>query len=494
MDFVKLKELPKFWESESVDSDSKKFKAFKKRSEESCGIDSDINAMSFCPTSESSQLAVSCGSKVQIYDIGFSTVSENTSWSKHKNIVHCLSYRKDGKLLIAGDGDGAANIYDVSVSKSIIRRLRGHDGAVYAASFCSDNTRVVTAGKDQSVKVWEVPTGQVALSLRGHSDSVRSLLTLGDNCVISAGSDGQIIHWDIEKEGKALFCVSHGHAVDKLAAFESGALFFSFGGGMCRLWDVKTMSEVREAMILKHTKPVTDAVISKCGDFLATSSFDMTIKICRISSWEVIVSFASHSAVTAMAWKGNDLAIGTEKGRWTLRQRRHVSSLTSLSEEEESSSIVQSEERYYKTQIIQGPEQVSFKKESNADFMFRKFEYKKLIDFVVESNPSGPTALAIVDELVQRGGLLAAVRDRSSEEIIKILEWMTRNLVIDPRCSIQVVSQLFDALIETNSRTFAADPSLIPAVKSFNSRLSQEITLQLRAAALSGLLESLVSL
>ena len=484
MDFVKLKELPRFWSSVNADGDIKHLKSFKKRVEESCGIESDINAMAFSPSSESSELAVACGTKVQVYEIGFASVSESASWSKHKNVVHCLSYRKDGKLLVAGDGDGSANIYDVGVSKSIIRRLRGHDGAIYAAAFCPDNTRVVTAGKDQTVKVWDVPTGQVVMNLQGHSDSVRSLLTLGDDLIISGGSDGKIIKW----EQGAVSCVAaHGQPIEKLALF--GGLFFSIGGGVCRLWDVRTMAEVKQEMQVKHSKPVTCAAVSKCGDFLATSSFDMTLKITRISSWEVLVSFSADSAITAMAWKGEDLVMGEEKGRWILRQKRR--------EEEGSKNIAVAleSERYYKTEVIKGPPSSSrsAKKESNPDFLLRKFEYRKLVDFVVESNPASALGLAVFDELIQRGGLLAAVRDRSCEELINITEWCTRFLAIDPRCSIKIVSQVVEAVVETNKRTLAeASPLLMKAVERLNSKISLEMSLQFKAAALAGLLESLV--
>ena len=486
MDFIKLKELPKISASVDENLDTKKFKLFRKRAETSCGGETDVGAMAFCPSSESSQLAVASGSKVQVYDIGFSSATETDSWSKHKNVVHAIGYRKDGKLLIAADGDGSANIYDVAVTKNIIRRLRGHDGAIFAVAFCGDNSKVATAGQDQNVKVWDVPTGQVLLSLKGHSDSVRALLAVGENGLLSAGADGKIVQWDIRGEGAALFTVSHGAPVEKLAVFESGAMFFSIGGGMCRLWEVKSMTELRDASSMKHTKPVTAAAVSACGDFLATSSFDTTVKISKISTAQVVASFSSPVAVTAMAWRGDSLVYGSEKGSWVLRQRRSETATPAVETETTA--------RYYKTTEIAGPKG----KESNADFMFRKFEYRKLMDFVLESTPHSALTMAIVDELIQRGGLLAALRDRSCEEIVKVLEWCGRNLTIDPRCSIQIAGKVLDTVIEGNKRTIAspdgaAGQELVKAVRVLNAKIAQEMTLQYKASSLAGLLESIVA-
>ena len=500
MDFVKLKELPKISATIEEDVDARKFKAYKKRCEESCGVGSDINAMRFCPTSESSQLAVACGTKVQIYDIGFSSVTETSSWSKHKNVVHSLTYRKDGKLLIACDGDGSANIYDIAGTRDIIRRLRGHDGAIYASAFCGDNSRVATGGKDQSIRVWDVPTGQVIASLKGHADSVRAILAVGEDGLLSAGADGSIIQWDIREKCQAIATASHGHPVEQLAMFETGALFFSIGGNTCRLWDVRTMTEAGPAMAIKHTKPVTSAVVSACGDFLATASFDLTVKITRISTWDVVASFTAPAPVTAMTWKGESLVYGLETGSWILRQKRFESTPSAVAEQDAPSLLTTDEARYYRTNIVdaQTGSRGSTNKESNADFLLRKFEYRKLVDFLVESATQIPLTIAITDELIQRGGLLAALRDRPTEELIKVVEWCSRNLVVDPRCSIGLVAQVLDTVVEGNTRAFAspdgeAGAKLVKAVQVLNGKISQEMTLQYKATALVGLVESLLT-
>ena len=496
MDFVKLKELPRVTATIQDDVDTKKFKAYKKRVEESCGIQSDVSAMSFCPVSESSQLALACGSKVEILDVGFATTSEYASWSKHKNLVHCIAYRKDGKLLVAGDGDGAANIYDVAVSKTIIRRLRGHDGAIQAVTFCHDKSRVATGGKDQAVKIWDVPTGQVIQNLKGHSDSVRVLLAIGEQGLVSAGADGKIIQWDLRDQGQALAVVEHGHPVEKLAMFDSGAMFFSIGGGAARLWDVRTMKEVKEAASLKHTKPVTSAIVSECGDFVATSSYDMTVKITRIATWEVVASFTSPVPVTAMAWRGESLVYGCENGSWIIRQKRLEESAPVTTE---ATWVLPDEARYYRTNVVANADGSRPKtgKESTADYLLRKFEYRKLVDFLVDSAVQTPLAMAITDELIQRGGLVAALRDRPTEELVKVVEWCSRNIVADPRCSIGLVAQVIDLVVQGNARAFAcpqgeAGTKLVNAVKVLNGKISQEMTLQYKASSLAGLIESLM--
>jgi U3 small nucleolar RNA-associated protein 15 len=461
--------------------------------------------MSFSPSSDVSQLAVACGSKIQIYDVAFGAATEFVSWSKHKNLIHTISFRKDGKLLIAGDGDGHANIYDVGITKSIIRRLRGHDGAIFASAFCGDNSKVATGGMDQKVKIWDIPTGQMLFNLEGHTDSIRAMISIGESGLLSAGADGKIFYWDV-MDGSQITVVSHGGPIDRLAVFESGALFFSIGSGTCKLWNVRSMEEVGAARAIKHTKPVTSAQVSRCGDFLASSSFDMTVKITRISTWDVVCSYTSQSPVTSMAWRSDSLVIGHENGSWILRQPR-VAEMGVTSNKQASPTVVSENlesTRYYQTRVIDSSSTMHMGgapvgKESNADYLFRKFEYRKLIDYVIDANPSVALSMAIIDELIQRGGLQPAVRDRNADELTRLISWCSRNLVADPRCSVAIISQLLDAIVENNAKMVSSPPDdeggkkFISAVKVLSGKIGQELTLQYRSAALVGLIESVIT-
>lgn len=493
MDFVKLRELPKVSATIAEDTDTRRFKSYKKRSEVSLGTGSDVTAMCFSSGSESSQLSVACGTKVVLYEIKFGEAQELASWAKHKNMVHCLAYRRDGKLLVAGDEDGSANIYDVSMNKAIIRRLRGHSGAIYATVFCPNSTYVATCGKDQTVKLWDVPTGQIVHNLSGHSDSVRALLAVNEEVLISAGADGRIIFWDI-RSGSQISTVLHGAPVERLAEFGSGAMFFSIGGGQTKLWDTRSMSEIGAPNSVKHTKPVTCAQVSGCGDFLMTSSFDMTVKVIRINGWKVVASFACANPVTAFAWSEEyGLCIGQENSGWILRQS------SKKPEDRVDAPTIAVQPKYYLTKDLStSGHNIKFAKEANVDRLFRQFEYKKLVDFVVETNANPSTALAVLDELIQRGGLVPALRDRTVDELIDVLNWCGRNLVSDPRISIGISHKVMKTLIESNARVFASigseNPKLLNAVKVLNGRISQEATLQYRAAALAGLLDTVVSI
>ena len=73
-----------------------------------------------------------------------------------------------------------------------------------------DKDRFATAGKDNSVKIWNMDTDCLK-TMTGHKDVVRSLLAQNEQNLISAADDSVIKIWNVES----------GECVDTLTAHES---------------------------------------------------------------------------------------------------------------------------------------------------------------------------------------------------------------------------------------------------------------------------------
>jgi serine/threonine protein kinase len=75
--------------------------------------------------------------------------------------------------------------------------LRGHEDWVRSAAFSPDGTRVVTASRDTTARVWDASSGQEVAVLRGHEDSVRSAAFSPDGTrVVTASDDKTARVWD----------------------------------------------------------------------------------------------------------------------------------------------------------------------------------------------------------------------------------------------------------------------------------------------------------
>ena len=72
---------------------------------------------------------------------------QNTS----KNFVKC-SFAVGDSLIVGGSEDGIIYIWDAT--GNCVQTLRGHDGAVYSASFNAKQSLFVSGSDDNSVKTW----------------------------------------------------------------------------------------------------------------------------------------------------------------------------------------------------------------------------------------------------------------------------------------------------------------------------------------------------
>lgn len=102
-----------------------------------------------------------------------------------------------GWLAVArGDGGG---IRVLSVVDGAVRTLEGHRGRVEALSFHPTRPWLLSAGRDQTLRVWDLETGRMVPLPEGHEGPVRSLaITLDRSLVLSGGDDGSVCIWEPE--------------------------------------------------------------------------------------------------------------------------------------------------------------------------------------------------------------------------------------------------------------------------------------------------------
>jgi WD40 repeat protein len=91
-----------------------------------------------------------------------------------------------------------------------IQILEGHSGWVTGVVFSPDGSRMVSSSEDQTVRVWDVQTGQCQHTLKGHSGTVSSVVFSPDGSLVASSSDDQTVRvWDIATGAELLCHDSH---------------------------------------------------------------------------------------------------------------------------------------------------------------------------------------------------------------------------------------------------------------------------------------------
>jgi WD40 repeat protein/serine/threonine protein kinase len=171
----------------------------------------------------------------------------------HTDTIFHVAFSPDGQHLASASRDESVKIWDVAGRRAQLT-FRGHDrvykgvkaiwgNAGYGLAFSPDGRLVASAVLDRSVLVWDAATGEVRLTLQGHSGLVNGVAFSWDGKrVVSAGEDRSIKLWDLSTGQETLTLRGHSRPVI-CAAFspDHRRLVSGDSGGDLRLWEAQPL-------------------------------------------------------------------------------------------------------------------------------------------------------------------------------------------------------------------------------------------------------------
>jgi WD40 repeat protein len=99
----------------------------------------------------------------------------------------------DGKT-IASAGE-TIKLWDLATGQ-FKRHLDGHSSAIYSVRFSHDGQRIASSGVDRTARVWQVDTGKSLQILNDHTNLVMGVEFNGtDSELASASLDGTVKLW-----------------------------------------------------------------------------------------------------------------------------------------------------------------------------------------------------------------------------------------------------------------------------------------------------------
>ncbi|HVB23471.1 MAG TPA: helix-turn-helix domain-containing protein [Ktedonobacteraceae bacterium] len=159
-----------------------------------------------------------------------------------------------------------------------LQTYHGHTDGVWSVAFSRDATFLVSSSDDQTIRIWNVATGQCLHTLR-HANRVRSVALSPDGALLASGSDDHTIRIWNTKTGACLTVLS-GHE-DRVwsVAFDPTGTKLASGGTDCtvRLWDVASGHALH--VLEGHTDWVRSVVFAASGVMLASGSDDATLRL-----------------------------------------------------------------------------------------------------------------------------------------------------------------------------------------------------------------------
>ena len=216
---------------------------------------------------------------------------------------------------------------------SLLRTLAGHSAWITSIVFSPDGQTFASASDDDTIKLWNLQTGELLCTLTGHSEGIRSLTISSDGQTFaSGGSDGTIKLWNLQT-GELLYTLTgHSDEIRGIAFSSDGQTLFSGANDAIKLWNLQTGELLYT--LTGHLKIFYYGAFSPDGQTLASGSDDGTIKLWNMQSGEQLYTLTGHSEgihSVAFSSDGHVLASGGNDRKiklWNLQTGELLYTLT----------------------------------------------------------------------------------------------------------------------------------------------------------------------
>jgi WD40 repeat protein len=198
-----------------------------------------------------------------------------------------------------------------AIQASRLKRTLIHPNPVVSCvAFSANGAILATGGEDSLVRLWDVFTGRLVRSLKGHRNWVSSLAYHPNgNLLASSSSDFTVRVWN-PANGKVVFRGEHPAGLLSVVFSPDGKLMATCGDdGVIKLWETTGWTELRT--LAANDKSVWDISFSPDGKRLASGGEDLNARLWDVESGELLFSIPDSDEIYGVAFSPDGHRLAT---------------------------------------------------------------------------------------------------------------------------------------------------------------------------------------
>jgi pleiotropic regulator 1 len=176
----------------------------------------------------------------------------------------------------------------------LMRVISGHLGWVRSLDIDASNEWFATGSADRTIKIWDLATGTLKLTLTGHINAVRGLaISPRHPYLFSAGEDKMIKCWDLEYN--KVIRHYHGHLSGVYCLSIHPTIDVIVTGGRdssARVWDIRSKQQVH--ILTGHTNTVMDVKCQATDPQVITGAADSTVRLWDLAAGRAQAVLTNH--------------------------------------------------------------------------------------------------------------------------------------------------------------------------------------------------------
>ena len=230
----------------------------------------------------------------------------------HSKGINCLCLSPDMKRILSAGKDYSIKLWDFKTKKCLHPFNLGYPKSIKTVCFSPDgNMALFGGGNTFEMELWDLDDPEKEKIIRKygeHSNDINEVCFSSDGKkALSGSSDGTIKLWNVDSGECEYTLEGHMSGVTSVCFSADDTKIIS-GGGNCsvkmwgkkecvdssvKVWDIKEIECVRS--FKKHTKSIESVRFSPNALTILSGSCDGTMKLYDVSQRKVIHSFEGHS-------------------------------------------------------------------------------------------------------------------------------------------------------------------------------------------------------
>ncbi len=208
------------------------------------------------------------------------------TFKRNDALIWSIAFAGETQRVLSAGHDWAVALWDQRRDAGPVHLFEGHDNAVQAVAFAprastggGAGALIATGSADKTVKLWGASDFALIRTYRGHRDFVGALAFSPDGGQLASASFDKIIKvWSTSESGNSRTLRGHKGRVTSVAFSPDGQILASASeDGTVRLWEWKRGRVVRT--LAGHSGGVRAVIFSPDGKSAATAGEDGTIRL-----------------------------------------------------------------------------------------------------------------------------------------------------------------------------------------------------------------------